>query len=69
MRNAICIAFLNHISKSSALHKPGQQAPQAKVRPSSVQPQARARHGTHQPGQAHGQILPGLKPEGANVSE
>ncbi|PQQ07206.1 hypothetical protein Pyn_15358 [Prunus yedoensis var. nudiflora] len=42
---------------------------QAKGPPGSAREGARASSGAHQPWQAHGQILPGLQPEGADVSE
>ncbi|CAL2250319.1 unnamed protein product [Prunus armeniaca] len=48
--------------------QPGQQAPPGEVWTSSANNAARASPGFHQPRQAQGQILPGLQPEGANVS-
>ncbi|PQQ05096.1 hypothetical protein Pyn_37072 [Prunus yedoensis var. nudiflora] len=54
------------MSNAGAL--PWQQAPREPKSPSSATKPARASTGTHQPGQAHGQILLGLKPEGADVS-
>ncbi|CAL8169462.1 unnamed protein product [Prunus armeniaca] len=47
---------------------PDNRPPQSPISTSSASNPAYARHGTHQPKQAHEQIWTGLLPEGANIS-
>ncbi|CAL8991132.1 unnamed protein product, partial [Prunus brigantina] len=52
---------------SSAHSKPGERPPGRARDGSSARPAARFRGGSHEPDQAQGQVLPGLKPEFGDV--
>ncbi|CAL8116926.1 unnamed protein product [Prunus armeniaca] len=55
-------------SISSAKPSPGERLPEGARGSSSAGPVARFGGGSHVPEQAQGQVLPGLKPELADVS-